>query len=190
MRVLLLTVSIVFSLFWCSVAAADDDPPSAPGDYVCRSCTPLAGTRLATANAGPLTDHQVAALAIPLAHAAFPGSPCASKDRVVLAANRILDALPAPDTQIAAGWAHPQDCTVYIRSGLPRAYLCLVIVHELGHLALGPGHAVSGLMAADASDYPPCDDLISEATRLTRRHASSSRKGRSARGRGSSAASR
>lgn len=111
------------------------------------------------------SDGQVRTVALKLARKVWPKSTCAGHEVIHLRADKFLDSLPLTGSDAAlgaAGYADQATCQAWVRSDLRRAYLCLTIVHELGHLANGPGHTKSGIMAADASDYQPCDTAVAK----------------------------
>jgi hypothetical protein len=106
---------------------------------------------------------------LPIARAAWPGSPCAGREVVHVAGD---DALRAQASALAGpgealdGMAAPETCDVWLASGLADDTFCTVLVHELGHLA-GRGHttAPGDVMNGDGDiDYRPCDEATAPST--------------------------
>lgn len=131
----------------------------------------LAGAAPAAAWDPPATDEARLAAFLPIARAAWPDSPCRSREVVHLHADQWLAASDRQDGgDIASGgrsWA--PGCEVWLASSkaggdwpttITGAYeFCVVLVHELGHLA-GRAHTVTpgdvmNESSADA-EYRPC----------------------------------
>jgi len=127
--------------------------------------TLIAACALATAHASaqaPAADAARLAQFLPIARAAWPGSPCAGREQVRLSGDTALRAVApaivgpgeAPD-----GMAEPQTCQVWLSSAMDARTFCTVLVHEFGHLAgrdhtATPGDVMNG---AGDLDYAPCD---------------------------------
>ena len=110
----------------------------------------------------PADDAARLAAYLPIARGAWPGSPCAGREVVHLAADAALTA-EAPAIAGAGGalegMATPETCEAWIASGLDARTFCTVLVHELGHLAgrehtTVPGDVMNG---SGDIDYAPCD---------------------------------
>jgi hypothetical protein len=121
---------------------------------------------VAPAQAGtPPTADDAARLALylPLARAAWPGSPCAGREVVHLTGDAVLrteaPAIAGPGEALN-GMAAPETCEVWLASGMTEYTFCAVLVHELGHLA-GYGHTnISGDVMNGSGDigYAPCEN--------------------------------
>jgi hypothetical protein len=114
----------------------------------------------------PADDGARLAMFLPVARAAWPGSPCAGRETVFLHADAELRAeapiLTGNPHDALDGMASPSTCEAWLSSGLPAAKFCTVLVHELGHLA-GRGHTDTpgDVMNGDGDvDYAPCDRLV------------------------------
>jgi hypothetical protein len=103
---------------------------------------------------------------LPLARAAWPGSPCAGREVVHLAATaRLATEAPALTTNpgdMLEGMAAPATCEVWMAAGLDTLQFCVVLVHEFGHLAGRdhdhvPGDVMNG---DDQKGYDPCDQDV------------------------------
>ena len=110
----------------------------------------------------PATDAARLAAYLPIARAAWPGSPCAGRENVHLAGDATLRA-QAPAIAGAGGAlngiATPETCKVWLASGMDARTFCTVLVHELGHLA-GREHTTTpgDVMNAEGDiDWAPCD---------------------------------
>src|SRR3954462_1942696 len=99
---------------------------------------------------------------LPIARAAWPGSPCAGRETVHLSGDAALraqaPALAGPGDELN-GMAEPDTCEVWLAGDLTARTFCAVLVHELGHLAgrehtTTPGDVMNG--AGDV-DWPACD---------------------------------
>jgi hypothetical protein len=107
---------------------------------------------------------------LPLARAAWPTSPCAGHEAVHLGADaRLADEgslLTPPHT--FDGMAAPATCEAWLASGLSAVRFCIVLVHELGHLAGSPHTDVPGdVMNGDGDiDYAPCDEAVTPPARV------------------------
>jgi hypothetical protein len=99
---------------------------------------------------------------LPIARAAWPGSPCAGREQVHVGGDRTLraaaPAVAGPGGELN-GMAQPVSCEVWLRSGMTARAFCAVLVHELGHLA-GRDHttAAGDVMNGEGDiDWPACD---------------------------------
>ena len=122
----------------------------------------------------PTLDAMVAEVGIPF----WVGrglAPCAAPDVML-----------APDLGEFVGYA--QGCRIWIKTEElqaaqedPRSfepYLCLLVVHELGHTA-GLGHSETGVMAAAASDVPwDCRQWVQRRVQARRLRARLARRSR------------
>jgi hypothetical protein len=100
---------------------------------------------------------------MPIAQAAWPGSPCAGREAVHLAGDAGLRAqavaLTGHSGDVLNGMAAPQTCEVWLASGMSARTFCAVLVHELGHLA-GREHTTTAgdiMNGAGDIDWPPCE---------------------------------
>jgi len=136
-----------------------------------RRIAPLVLTLVAACIAGPaaLAFGQSAAVDaarvqrfLPIARAAWPGSPCAGRESIHVAGDTALraqaTALAGPGESLN-GMAEPDTCEVWLAGDLTARTFCTVLVHELGHLAgrahtTTPGDVMNG---AGDIDWPPCD---------------------------------
>lgn len=120
----------------------------------------LAATLLApTAAIAQTPDVQRLASFLPIAQAAWPGSPCAGHEQILLNDDAELDAL-APRVGVRPdGVANdPGPCDIGISSGLTDYTFCVVLTHELGHIA-GEPHSTdpeSVMYPTEIQDYQPC----------------------------------
>jgi hypothetical protein len=110
----------------------------------------------------PATDAARLAAYLPIARAAWPGSPCAGRENVHLAGDAILrteaPAVAGPGGALN-GIATPETCEVWLASGMDARTFCTVLVHEFGHLA-GRQHTTTpgDVMNGDGNiDWPACD---------------------------------
>jgi hypothetical protein len=110
----------------------------------------------------PATDSARLQRFLPIARAAWPGSPCAGREQVHLSGDGALraqaPALAGPGEALN-GMAGPATCEVWLASTMSARTFCTVLVHELGHLA-GRGHTTipGDVMNGDGDiDYAPCD---------------------------------
>jgi hypothetical protein len=124
------------------------------------ACVVVLPARAATP--APADDAARLSRFLPLARAAWPGSPCAGREVVHLAGDAVLraeaPAIAGPGEALN-GMAAPDTCEVWLASGMSARTFCTVLVHELGHLA-GRGHTdVPGdVMDGNGDiDYAPCD---------------------------------
>jgi hypothetical protein len=99
---------------------------------------------------------------LPIARAAWPGSPCAGRETVHVAGDLALraqaPAIAGPGGELN-GMAEPATCEVWLASGMTARTFCAVLVHELGHLA-GRGHTTTpgDVMNGEGDvDWPACD---------------------------------
>lgn len=99
---------------------------------------------------------------LPIARAAWPGSPCAGRESVHVGGDLALrtqaPAIAGPGESLN-GMARPATCEVWLASGMTARTFCAVLVHELGHLAgrehtATPGDVMNG--EGDV-DWPACD---------------------------------
>jgi hypothetical protein len=140
-----------------------------------RRIAPLVLTLIALCVAAPMAraytlppDDDPGRLAafLPLARAAWPGSPCAGREVVHLAGDAVLrsqaPALTGQTGDVLNGMASPQTCEIWLTSGMTARTFCTVLVHELGHLAGREHTTVSGdIMNADGDiDWPACDHAV------------------------------
>ena len=110
----------------------------------------------------PATDSARLAQFLPIARAAWPGSPCAGREAIHLAGDAALRArapVIAGPGEALNGMAAPQTCEVWLSSSMTARTFCAVLVHELGHLAgrehvATPGDVMNG---EGDIDYGPCD---------------------------------
>src|SRR4051812_5670739 len=99
---------------------------------------------------------------LPIARAAWPGSPCAGREIVHLAGDAALRAqapVIAGPGEALDGMAEPATCEVWLSSTMTARTFCTVLVHEFGHLAgrehtTTPGDVMNG---AGDIDYAACD---------------------------------
>jgi matrixin len=116
-------------------------------------------TALAQAPAG---DAARLARFLPIARAAWPGSPCAGRETVHLAADTALRAAApavAGPGEALNGMAEPATCEVWLGATMDQRTFCTVLVHEFGHLA-GLGHTTTPgdvMNGAGDLDHRPCD---------------------------------
>jgi hypothetical protein len=103
---------------------------------------------------------------LPLARAAWPGSPCAGREVVHLRADADL-AAEAPSLAPNAvaplqGMAAPSSCEAWIAAGLSPLRFCTVLVHEVGHLAGRDHTAGAGDVMNGAGDigHEPCERAV------------------------------
>ena len=121
--------------------------------------TALAGAAQAQAPAG---DAARLAQFLPIARAAWPGSPCAGREQVRLSGDTALRAVApaiAGPGEALDGMAEPMTCQVWLSSAMDARTFCTVLVHEFGHLAgrdhtATPGDVMNG---AGDLDHAPCD---------------------------------
>jgi hypothetical protein len=123
-----------------------------------------AGLPAHAAAQAPSADADRLARFLPIARAAWPGSPCAGRELVHLAGDAALraqaPAIAGPGEDLD-GMAAPQSCEVWLASGMTARTFCTVLVHELGHLAgnlhsAAPGDVMNG---EGDIDWGPCDRL-------------------------------
>jgi hypothetical protein len=136
-----------------------------------RFIAPLVLTLIAACAAVPAThalaqappaDAARLAQFLPIARAAWPGSPCAGREAVHLSGDAALRAQApaiAGPGEALNGMAEPATCEVWLSSTMTARTFCTVLVHELGHLAgrehtTAPGDVMNG---AGDIDYAPCD---------------------------------
>jgi hypothetical protein len=109
---------------------------------------------------------------VPLARAAWPGSPCSGREIVHVAADAALAAeaprLTGRDGDVLEGMAAPAACQVWLAGGLSALEFCTVLVHEFGHLAGRdhtdtPGDVMNG--AGDIA-HEPCDRDLAPPRRV------------------------
>jgi hypothetical protein len=100
---------------------------------------------------------------LPIARAAWPGSPCAGREAVHLAGDEALRAnslaLTGHAGDVLNGMAAPETCEIWLTSGMTARTFCTVLVHEFGHLAGREHTAASGdIMNGEGDiDWPACD---------------------------------
>lgn len=110
------------------------------------------------------TAYDQAALdqAIALADAAWPDSSCQNIDG---SPHLVVNVTAAMTIASAGGEApvntHPvaptdENCWMRVRPDMSDWEMCVVVVHEAGHLA-GREHTTGGVMDSDRPTYPPCD---------------------------------
>lgn len=118
----------------------------------------------------PATDEARLAADLPIARAAWPGSPCAGREIVHLHADLRLAEMDALDGIHSGGRAQVAMCEVWLVSYATPDAFCDALVHELGHLA-GYGHtgvggdvqAPSGPQAMamqESPSYPACRSAL------------------------------
>jgi hypothetical protein len=146
-------------------------PSSPPANARMRRIAPLVLTLAAACVAVPAslaTAQSPAADAgrlqrfLPIARAAWPGSPCAGRETVHLAGDVALRAAApavAGPGEALNGMAEPDTCEVWLATGMSTRTFCAVLVHELGHLAgrahtAAPGDVMNG---EGDIDWPACD---------------------------------
>jgi len=127
--------------------------------------TLIAAGGVSTADAlaqAPATDSARLARFLPIARAAWPGSPCAGRENVHLTGDTALRAAApavAGPGEALNGMAEPQTCEVWLASDMSARTFCTVLVHELGHLA-GREHTTTAgdVMNGEGDiDWAPCD---------------------------------
>src|SRR3954449_3921765 len=136
-----------------------------------RRIAPLVLTLVAACIAGPATlaFGQSAAVDaarlqrfLPIARAAWPGSPCAGRESLHVGGDLALraqaPAIAGPGESLN-GMAEPGTCEVWLASGMTARTFCAVLVHELGHLdgrehTTTPGDIMNG---EGDIDWPACD---------------------------------
>ncbi len=116
---------------------------------------------------------------LPLARAAWPGSPCAGREVVHVDAAAALRAEApaiAPEArEPLQGMAEPATCEAWVAGGLSALRFCAVLVHELGHLAgrghtHEPGHVMNGegdisSQACERAVRPPASVVLEQELR-------------------------
>jgi hypothetical protein len=116
----------------------------------------------------PATDAVSLAQFLPIARAAWPGSPCAGRENVHLAGDVALraeaPAIAGPGEALN-GMAAPETCEVWLASAMSPRTFCTVLVHEFGHLAglehtTAPGDVMNG---EGDIDWAPCDRATAPA---------------------------
>jgi hypothetical protein len=110
----------------------------------------------------PATGSARLAQFLPIARAAWPGSPCAGREAVHLDGDAALRAQApaiAGPGEALNGMAEPETCEVWLSSTMTARTFCTVLVHEFGHLAgLDHNHVPGDVMNGEADiDYGPCD---------------------------------
>jgi len=126
----------------------------------------------------PATDSARLAQFLPIARAAWPGSPCAGREVVHLAGDAALRARAptiAGPGEALDGMAEPDTCEVWLASAMTARTFCTVLVHELGHLAghehtTTPGDVMNGagdidFAACDRATAPPATEQVEEELR-------------------------
>jgi hypothetical protein len=124
------------------------------------ACAAVPATH-ALAQAPPVDAARLAQF-LPIARAAWPGSPCAGREAVHLSGDAALRAQApaiAGPGEALNGMAEPATCEVWLSSTMTARTFCTVLVHELGHLAgrehtTAPGDVMNG---AGDIDWPACD---------------------------------
>ena len=100
---------------------------------------------------------------LPIARAAWPGSPCAGREVIHLTGDAALrahaPALTGHTGDVLDGMAAPQTCEVWLASGMSTGTFCAVLVHELGHLTGREHTTTAGDIMNGAGDieWPACD---------------------------------
>jgi len=116
---------------------------------------------------------------LPMAHAAWPGSPCAGREVVHLAGDAALRAQSAALTghtgDVLNGMAAPETCEIWLTSGMTARTFCTVLVHEFGHLAGREHTTVKGDImngegdidwaACERATVPPITVMLEEEVR-------------------------
>jgi hypothetical protein len=137
-----------------------------------RRIAPLVLTLIAVSVAAPTAHAWTAppdddpgrlAAFLPLARAAWPGSPCAGREVVHLAGDAALRAhsleLTGHTGDVLNGMAAPETCEIWLTSDMTARTFCTVLVHEFGHLAGREHTSVAGdIMNGEGDlDWPACD---------------------------------
>ena len=110
----------------------------------------------------PAADPARLAQYLPIARAAWPGSPCAGREQVHLGGDVALRAAApavAGPGEALNGMATPQTCEVWLSARMDARTFCAVLVHEFGHLAGREHVATLGdvMNGAGDIDWPACD---------------------------------
>lgn len=90
-----------------------------------------------------------------IARQAWPNSPCTGQETVT-----ITDTLGYS----VIGWAWDGTCTVEVTDTLSPYGLCVILVHEFGHLA-GENHT-SGVMDQTPEGWAPCEQMLTLKERV------------------------
>ena len=110
----------------------------------------------------PAADTARLAQFLPIARAAWPGSPCAGREQVHLGGDIALRAAApsvAGSGEALNGMATVATCEVWLSAEMDARTFCTVLVHELGHLA-GRDHVTTrgDVMNGEGDiDWPACD---------------------------------
>lgn len=114
----------------------------------------------------PAGDDARLALFLPIARAAWTGSPCAGREVVHAQADTILRAeaplVTGEANSMLDGMAAPETCEVWMAGDLTALTFCSVLVHEFGHLA-GQGHTDRPgdvMNGAGDVDWEPCERAV------------------------------
>jgi hypothetical protein len=116
---------------------------------------------------------------LPIARAAWPGSPCAGREVVHLGGDDALraqaPALTGHTGDVLNGMAAPQTCELWLTSGMTARTFCTVLVHELAHLAglehtttagdIMNGEGDIAWPACDRATVPPVSAMVEEEVR-------------------------
>jgi hypothetical protein len=114
----------------------------------------------------PADDDVRLALFLPIARAAWPGSPCAGREAVHIQADTLLRAeaplVTGDGNSMLDGMAAPETCEIWMAGDLSALTFCSVLVHEFGHLAGRehtdtPGDVMNG--EGDV-DWEPCERAV------------------------------
>jgi hypothetical protein len=110
----------------------------------------------------PTDDAARLAAYLPIARAAWTGSPCAGREVVHLQADAVLRAeapgITGSAGSVLDGMAAPTICEVWLAGDLDPLTFCTVLVHEIGHLAGREHNAVAGdVLNGDGNlGWEPC----------------------------------
>jgi hypothetical protein len=124
----------------------------------------------------PTDDAARLAQYLPIARAAWGGSPCAGREVVHLQSDAALmsqaPGLTGSSSGVLDGMAAPSTCEVWMSSGLSALTFCQVLVHEIGHLAGHLHNAASGDIMNGEGDirWPACARAVTPPLTLLAMH--------------------